>query len=85
MKDAFTPGRADFSGITDDEQLAISKVLHQATIEVNEQGSEASASTEVIMSKGAPPSFRANRPFIFFIIHRPSLNILFMGRVSDPS
>jgi serine protease inhibitor len=82
IKDAFTP-RADFSGITN-EQLYITKVSHAATIEVDEKGSKASASTAVIMSKGMAQEFNANRPFVFMILHRPSLNILFMGRLTDP-
>ena len=32
-----------------------------------------------------PVTFRADHPFIFFIEHRESGQILFMGKVEDPT
>ncbi len=84
---AFT-GRADFSGITGQPDLYISSVIHQAFVEVNEEGTEAAAATGVIMKEVAMmqvPVFKADRPFIFLIEHLATGTILFMGRVSDPS
>jgi serpin B len=74
----------DLSGISKDGHLSISKVIHQAAIEVNEEGTEASAATAVVMDKMMPFEFRADRPFIFLILHKPTNTILFMGRVMDP-
>ena len=92
MREAFDDRRADFSGITVKKELYISKVIHQADIEVNEEGTEAAAATAVIMSvpKSMSPSprpviFRADHPFIFFIRHRPTNTILFIGRVMNPN
>jgi serpin B len=90
MPDAFSGEKADFSGMTGKPDLCISHVIHQAMIDVNEEGSEAAAATAVVMSMKAtathatPATFRADRPFIFMIIHKPTDSILFMGRVSNP-
>ncbi len=78
---------ADFSGMCD-TPLFISEVRHKAFIEVNEEGTEAAAATGVVMTLSADPSwstFRADHPFIFLIRHRDTGNILFMGKVMDPT
>jgi len=93
---AFDPGNADFSGIKEsgEADLYISNVIHQSFVEVNEKGTEAAAATAVVMSEGSsigggseptPVEFRADHPFIFFIEHRGTGQILFMGKVEDPS
>jgi serpin B len=93
MNRAFGSG-ADFSGIKEsgDSDLYISDVIHQSFVEVNEEGTEAAAATAVIMTERAPgPSepqpvtFRADDPFIFFIEHQQTGQILFMGKVEDPT
>ncbi|MDM8566885.1 serpin family protein [Candidatus Halobeggiatoa sp. HSG11] len=85
MKDAFN-NEADFSGIDGTKKLHLSTVIHQAFIEVNEEGTEASAATgAVFATRGITPRFRADHPFIFLIRHNPSNSILFMGRVINPS
>jgi len=78
---------ADFSGISTQERLAISAVVHKAFVEVNEEGTEAAAATGVVVSRLAaamPLIFRAEHPFLFLIREHSSGAILFMGRVSDP-
>ena len=85
--------QADFSGMSVQEGLTIDEVIHQAFVEVNEQGTEAAAATAVVMeAMSAGPSigpkilvFKADHPFIFIIQHNATGNILFMGRVNDPS
>ena len=89
MPTAFTGG-ADFSGMDGIGGLFISNVIHQAFVEVNEEGTEAAAATAVIMMKAAAPAeeipvFRGDRPFIFLIQDDETGNILFMGRVVDPT
>lgn len=81
MEKAFAAD-ADFSGIR--EGVYINDVLHKAVIEVNEEGSEAAASTVVMMASSAPiepASFIADRPFIFFITDDTTGTVLFMGKV----
>ena len=50
MKDAFLPGVAELSGIDGTRDLYVKAVLHQATIAVDEKGTEAAAATAVVMS-----------------------------------
>ncbi len=87
MPTAFTDS-ADFSGMTGTNELKIDKVIHQAFIEVNEEGTEAAATTAVVMGikskKPSTPIFKADHPFIFIIQQNETGNILFMGRVNNP-
>ena len=84
MPTAFDMG-ADFSGMTGTSDLYIREVIHQAFVEVNEEGTEAAAATAVIMELKAVmrEPFRADHPFIFLIQDKNN-NILFMGRVVNP-
>ena len=71
MPTAFTDD-ADFSGLTVDEPLKISEVLHEAFVAVDEQGTEAAAATAVVMQRAGampqpPVSFVVDRPFLFAI------------------
>ncbi|MEI6438338.1 MAG: serpin family protein [Candidatus Omnitrophota bacterium] len=89
MTDAFDASVADFSAMTGGKDLFIGKVLHKAWVEVSEEGTEAAAATAVMMvGKGMPPPpkvFHADHPFIFLIQDKVSGEILFMGRVMDPT
>lgn len=88
MKSAFDPYAADFSGINSKGGLYISNVFHKAFINVNETGTEAAAATAVVIgiTAIAPlPEFRADHPFLFFIMDKGTGAILFMGRVADPT
>lgn len=79
---------ADFSKMTGKTDLVISKVIHQAFVDVHEEGTEAAAATAVVMKKlstGAPPRFTADHPFLFLIQDNVTGAILFMGRVLDPT
>lgn len=86
MPSAFT-GAADLSGMTGRRDLFISEVIHQALVEVNEEGTEAAAATAIVMAKAVFISniFRADHPFIFMIQQKDTGNILFLGRVMDPT
>jgi serpin B len=90
--DAFAPDIADFSGMTESkdqlDRLFISEGYHKAFVETNEEGTEAGAATGVLMKmmgeRNPSAVFRADHPFVFIILHRPTKCILFMGRVTRP-
>ena len=87
MPTAFSDN-ADFSGMTGKKDLYISNVIHQAYVGVDEEGTEAAAATAVVMKLTAmmPTNvFRADHPFIFLIQEKDTGNILFFGRVVDPT
>ena len=87
---AFDQDHADFSGMSTEDKLHISAVVHKAFVDVNEQGTEAAAATGVVMAIRAamvprPPAvFRADHPFLFLIVDNRSKSILFLGRVVNP-
>jgi serpin B len=90
MVDAFSPGKADFAGMDGKPHwLYIGAVLHKAFVDVNEEGTEAAAATGVVVgltsARVQPPTFRADRPFLFLIRDNQTGSILFMGRVVDPT
>ncbi len=89
MAEAFDPALSDFTGMADVEDLYISDVLHKATINVDEVGTEAAAATAVIVAETSAPidepiSMVVDRPFLFLIRHTPTGTILFMGSVMQP-
>ncbi|MEQ1690073.1 MAG: serpin family protein [Gemmatimonas sp.] len=60
-------------------------VQHGVTLEVNERGTRAAAVTVVgVVPTSLPPTFRVDRPFVFFIRERFAGTILFTGIVRDP-
>ena len=78
---------ADFSGIGAAGNLYLSNVLHSAFVSVDEQGTEAAATTGVVFgtrSLTPSPVFRADHPFLFSIDDLESGSILFLGRLANP-
>lgn len=87
MPTIFTSG-ADLSGMDGTKDLFVEDVIHKSFIDVNEEGTEAAAATGVAKTLGMPRSvttFHADHPFIFLIQDKKSGNILFLGRVMNPS
>jgi serine protease inhibitor len=84
---AFVRGKADFRGMRDQNDLYISMVKHKAVVEVNEEGTEATAATSVTISQEAALqrfTFIADHPFLMMIRDRRTDALLFMGVVVDP-
>ena len=89
MTNVFTSA-ADLSGIGTGN-LYIDFIQHMAIIKVDMEGTEASGATAVGVcyarrrrDTAAAVTFDVDRPFLFFLRHKSSGSILFMGRVTNP-
>ncbi|XP_032364772.1 serpin A3-5 [Etheostoma spectabile] len=85
MTDMFSD-RANFRGISAEQGLSVSDVVHQATLDVDETGATAAAATGVsvgVTSINDPVKF--NRPFMVLITERNAEKILFMGKILNPT
>uniref|UniRef100_G1NQ70 Serpin family E member 3 n=1 Tax=Meleagris gallopavo TaxID=9103 RepID=G1NQ70_MELGA len=68
IRDAFDPTTANFKGISEQAGLYISEAIHNAKIEVTEDGTKASGATAMLLLKRSrTPIFKADRPFTFFL------------------
>jgi serine protease inhibitor len=84
---AFERGKADFSGMREQNDLYISEVKHKAVVEVNEEGTEATAATSVrIVTDSVIQRFTfiADHPFLMMIRDQRTGALLFMGVVIYP-
>jgi serpin B len=89
---------ADLSGVAplgplNPQGLRLDKVIHQANIDVVEEGTTAAAVTVAIGATGGPgdqtppphAQFHVDKPFLYLIRDIESGAVLFLGRVDDPS
>ena len=84
---AFNPFYAEFPNMAQGANLYVSMMKQKAKIEVNEQGTKASAVTvaEMGMATAPPPphyqqvDFHATRPFVYYIVETSTRSIFFMG------
>lgn len=85
MREAFVPGGADFTRMSPaGRDLYISVVKQKTYVDVNEEGTEAAAVTNVGISLTSLPvrtPFRVDRPFIFVLRERLSGTVLFTGKI----
>lgn len=78
-------GFAEFPYLVPSARTSIGFVQHAVALDVFEQGTRAAAVTVVgIRLVSAPPSYRFDAPFVFFIRERLSGTILFAGVINDP-
>ncbi|XP_042339218.1 alpha-1-antitrypsin homolog [Plectropomus leopardus] len=77
---------ADFSGISDNVKVKVSKASHKAALSVTEMGTEAAAVTVFeFIWYSRPPTVRIDRPFLVFILEKSTNSILFMGKINNPT
>ncbi|NXO51544.1 A1AT antiproteinase, partial [Aramus guarauna] len=81
---------ADLSGMAENTLLKVSKAIHKAVVDVSENGTEAAAATPVefvLLSANVPdpPHIRFNRPFLMIIAEKITKNMLFMGKIVNPT
>ncbi|XP_022908637.1 serine protease inhibitor 88Ea-like isoform X2 [Onthophagus taurus] len=78
---------ANFSTLTN-RNVTLGSALHKAKIEVNEQGTEAAASTVLFTFRSSrpiePAEFKCNHPFIYIIYDKIQDAVVFMGVFRRP-
>ena len=89
ITDAFDPNKADFRGIAD-TGLYIEQVIHKTAIEVNKDGTKASAATAILMTDGAimvePEEHKEvylERPFVYAIVDNATDMPIFIGSLEN--
>ncbi|XP_028996521.1 plasminogen activator inhibitor 1 [Betta splendens] len=85
LGEIFNPATADFSRISHDEKLFVSKFVQKVKIDVNEQGTKGAVATAAVMfSRMAVEEIILDRPFLFIIQHKQTGSILLMGQFNQP-
>lgn len=89
LKNPFT-NEADFSLITGDNSLFISKIVQKIYFNVDERGSDSREPVSVdraqapIQSSEGVKDFVVDRPFLFFVIDNNLNQIIMIGRILQP-
>ncbi|RZC35848.1 serpin B6, partial [Asbolus verrucosus] len=87
IQDIFGPN-ANLTGIVAQENIKINKIIHKTKVEVNEQGTRAAAATAAVvipLMGTTTQRIVADHPFVFFIYHKESRNIIFEGIFVEPA
>lgn len=93
INDVFSPSLANLSKISDTSGIYVGDAIHKAKIDLNEEGTIASAVTYFdFLYKGALAEqnyeeidLRFNKPFVYMIRERNTGEILFFGTVFEPN
>ncbi|XP_058148151.1 corticosteroid-binding globulin isoform X2 [Dasypus novemcinctus] len=85
IADLFT-SQASFSGITQETQLKVSKVLHKAALHLHEKGVMPAATTGGAQRLEVPPLvIKFNRPFLVLIFDHSTWSTFFLGKIVKPT
>ncbi|XP_068594586.1 serpin A3-8-like [Brachionichthys hirsutus] len=79
---------ADFSGIAEGQDLSVSDVVHKAALDVDEAGATAAAATGIGITPHSIrhiPVLKFDRPFMVIVTERDTENVLFLGKMVDPT
>ena len=88
IKDAFDPGKADFSNMCSSKTY-IGSAIHKTFIELNERGTRAAAATAITMEATSlldppiPYYLTFDRPFVYVIYHKGTNTPLFIGTMEN--
>jgi serpin B len=93
MPQAFEKDSADFSGMDGKRDFVMSAVIHNASVDVSEEGTEPAVATAVVICRAMadrpmrlqPDDSRADHQFLFLIRDNRSGCFLFMGRMTNPT
>lgn len=87
----FEPSKGYLSNISDNKNIVLNNIKHQAIVQVDEKGTEAAAATaaQIGVTSMPPISTKAkeivvDRPFTYWIIEQNSNIVLFSGKILDP-
>nr|XP_045011538.1 alpha-1-antitrypsin-like [Jaculus jaculus] len=78
--------QSGLSGISlENWPIKITQAVHKVELTVEEDGVEDTASEFQFLPKQLLPTLHFNRPFLLLMVERNSHNLLFMGKVMDPT
>ncbi|XP_022914930.1 serine protease inhibitor 77Ba-like [Onthophagus taurus] len=84
IRDVFNEDTANLLGIFP-HYVHLSRVIQKAHIEVDEEGTVATAASGAgFQYKTPPPKFIANKPFAYIIYDKLTEGIIFAGKISNP-
>lgn len=90
MVQPFSQVSADFTGMKEENDIYIGKVLQKTYLKVDEKGSEAAAITTVIINTKSMPrnnyKMIVNRPFLFMLRNKKlpeNYEMLFMAKIEE--
>ncbi|XP_070798658.1 serpin B9-like [Pituophis catenifer annectens] len=84
VKDLFTPGKADLSGMTGNTQSMVSQISQSIIFAVNEEGVEVAGASRTEVVDGTYREIKVDKEFIFMVKHTATGFIMFLGRICMP-
>lgn len=86
INEAFTKD-SNLTGVFQGESAQINALFHKVYIDVNEQGTEAAASTGAVVVPLISDNVQllVDRPFVFFIRDNELGSVLFEGKIEEPT